>query len=78
MLEQIVRRARAGGGSWKLMGQVDKLIDLSKGEGKCSLIDMPVAPIRTGLALFREEFEAHFTGTCGLCAGRDARSTAPA
>jgi NADH:ubiquinone oxidoreductase subunit F (NADH-binding) len=68
MLETIVRRVLTGGGNWQLLGQVEKLIELSKGEGKCSLIDMPVAPIRTGLALFRAEFEAHIEGHCRLCA----------
>jgi NADH:ubiquinone oxidoreductase subunit F (NADH-binding) len=68
MLETIVRRVLTGGGSWQLLGQVEKLIELSKGEGKCSLIDMPVAPIRTGLTLFRAEFDAHIEGRCRLCA----------
>lgn len=68
MLDTILRRVLEGAGSWQLLGQVDKLIELSRGEGKCSLIDMPVAPIKTGLDLFRAEFDAHIAGTCHLCA----------
>lgn len=77
MLDTILRKVVTGGGSWQLLAQVDKLIGLAKGQGKCSLIDMPVAPLKTGLALFREEFEAHIEGTCGLCAAQgQARPTA--
>jgi NADH:ubiquinone oxidoreductase subunit F (NADH-binding) len=68
MLDAILRKVVTGGGSWRLLAQVDKLFELAKGQGKCSLIDMPVAPLKTGLALFRDEFEAHIEGTCGLCA----------
>lgn len=67
MLDTIVRRVLTGGGNWQLLGQVDKLIELSKGQGKCSLIDMPVAPIQSGIALFRNEFAAHIEGNCRLC-----------
>jgi NADH:ubiquinone oxidoreductase subunit F (NADH-binding) len=70
MLDTVVRRVLTGGGNWQLLGQVDKLIELSKGEGRCSLIDMPVAPIKTGLTLFSDEFRAHIEGGCGLCAAR--------
>ena len=72
MLDTIMRRVLNGGGNWQLLAQIDKLIELSKGEGKCSLIDMPVAPIRTGLAMFRDEFAAHVEGTCQVCAARMA------
>jgi len=68
MLDTILRRVLGGGGSWQLLDQVDKLIELSRGQGKCSLIDMPVAPIKTGIALFRAEFDAHIAGACQLCA----------
>jgi NADH:ubiquinone oxidoreductase subunit F (NADH-binding) len=68
MLDTILRKVVAGGGSWQLLAQVDKLIELAKGQGKCTLIDMPVAPLKTGLALFRDEFQAHIEGTCGRCA----------
>jgi NADH:ubiquinone oxidoreductase subunit F (NADH-binding) len=74
MLDTILRKVVAGGGSWQLLGQVDKLIELAKGQGKCTLIDMPVAPLRSGLALFREEFQAHIEGTCGLCIGARGRT----
>jgi NADH:ubiquinone oxidoreductase subunit F (NADH-binding) len=72
MLDTIVRRVLTGGGNWQLLGQVDKLIELSKGEGKCTLIDMPVAPIRTGLTLFRDEFQSHIEGSCTLHADSQA------
>ncbi|HET9105986.1 MAG TPA: NADH-ubiquinone oxidoreductase-F iron-sulfur binding region domain-containing protein [Steroidobacteraceae bacterium] len=68
MLDAILRKVVTGGGSWQLLAQVDKLIDLAKGQGKCTLIDMPVAPLKSGLALFRDEFQAHIEGACGLCA----------
>jgi NADH:ubiquinone oxidoreductase subunit F (NADH-binding) len=71
MLDTILRKVVAGGGSWQLLGQVDKLIELAKGQGKCTLIDMPVAPLKTGLALFRAEFQAHIDGACGLCAAHE-------
>ena len=70
MLDTIVRRVLTGGGNWQLLAQVDKLIGLAKGEGMCSLIDMPVAPIKTGLALFPEEFRSHIEGRCRVCASR--------
>ena len=70
MLDSILRKVVTGSGSWQLLGQVDKLIELAKGQGKCSLIDMPVAPLKTGLALFRDEFGAHIDGVCGLCAAQ--------
>ncbi len=70
MLDTIVRRVLNGGGNWQLLGQVDKLIELAKGEGICTLIDMPVAPIKTGLTLFADEFRAHIEGRCCLCAAR--------
>jgi NADH:ubiquinone oxidoreductase subunit F (NADH-binding) len=72
MLDTIMRRVLSGGGNWQLLAQIDKLIELSKGEGKCSLIDMPVAPIRTGLAMFRDEFAAHIEANCQVCAARMA------
>jgi NADH:ubiquinone oxidoreductase subunit F (NADH-binding) len=71
MLDTILRKVVTGSGSWQLLAQVDKLIELAKGQGKCTLIDMPVAPLKTGLALFRDEFQAHIEGTCGLCAAHD-------
>ena len=71
MLDTILRKVVAGSGSWQLLVQVDRLIEVAKGQGKCTLIDMPVAPLKTGLALFRDEFQAHIPGTCGLCAAHD-------
>ncbi len=68
MLDTILRKVLTGSGSWQLLAQVDKLIELAKGQGKCALIDMPVAPLKSGLALFRDEFQAHIEGACGLCA----------
>ena len=70
MFDTIVRRVLTGGGNWQLLEQIDKLIELAKGEGICSLIDMPVAPIKTGLALFPDEFRSHIDGGCRLCASR--------
>lgn len=70
MLDTIVRRVLTGGGNWQLLGQVDKLIELAKGEGICTLIDMPVAPIKTGLTLFPDEFRSHIEGGCRVCESR--------
>lgn len=71
MLDTILRKVVTSGGSWQLLSQVDKLFELAKGQGKCTLIDMPVAPLKTGLALFRDEFQAHIEGACGLCAAHE-------
>ena len=77
MFDTILRKVVTGSGTWQLLAQVDKLIELAKGQGKCTLIDMPVAPLKTGVALFRDEFQAHIEGACSLCAAHDqARLTA--
>lgn len=70
MLQTIVQRVLNGSGNAALLGQVDKLIELARGQGICTLIDMPVAPLKTGLRLFGDEFEAHLAGSCSLCAAR--------
>lgn len=72
MLDTIIRRVLTGGGNWQLLGQIEKLVALAKGEGKCSLIDMPVAPIKSGLALFSAEFQTHIEGGCRWCAAQAA------
>jgi NADH:ubiquinone oxidoreductase subunit F (NADH-binding) len=68
MLDAIVKQVLAGRGNWKLIEQVDRIIELARGEGICSLITMPVAPLKSGLRLFRNEFAAHIEGLCRLCA----------
>ena len=72
MLHTIVQRVLTGGGNPALLGQVDKLIELAKGQGICTLIDMPVAPLKSGLRLFADEFEAHLGGSCPICAAGKA------
>ena len=76
MLDTIVRQILSGKGNWKLVDQVEKIIELAKGEGICSLITMPVAPVRSCLELFRAEFAAHIEHECGICAaGRNGAET---
>jgi NADH-quinone oxidoreductase subunit F len=72
MLDTIVRQVLAGKGTSKLIEQADKIIALAKGEGICSLITMPVAPLQSCIRLFPEEFAAHLEGRCSICAARDA------
>ena len=67
MLDTIVRQVLAGTGSHKLLEKIEGLIQLAKGQGICSLIDMPVAPIRTGLKYFGDEFTAHIEHRCTRC-----------
>lgn len=71
MLDTILKQVLAGKGTWKLLDQVPMLIKLAKGEGICTLINMPVAPITTGMDIFREEFDRHIVGACPLCDGHD-------
>jgi NADH:ubiquinone oxidoreductase subunit F (NADH-binding) len=70
MLDTIVKQVLAGRGTWKLIEQVDRIIGLARGEGICGLITMPVAPLQSGLSLFRNEFAAHIEGVCRLCGAR--------
>lgn len=70
MLDTIVRQILSGKGNWKLVAQIDNVIGLAKGEGICSLITMPVAPVQTGLKYFREEFAAHIDHQCPICTAR--------
>lgn len=74
MLDAIVKQVLAGKGSWKLLDQVDRIVEMANGEGICSLINMPVAPLKTGLNSFRDEFNAHIEHDCPICAvrGNDA------
>ncbi len=67
MLDTIVRQVLAGSATPALLDKVEGLIQLAKGQGICSLIDMPVAPIRTGLLHFRDEFIAHLERRCPSC-----------
>ncbi len=67
MLNAIVKQVLAGKGGWKLLDQVDGLVRLARGQGVCTLINMPVAPITSGLALFRDEFKAHIEDGCPMC-----------
>jgi NADH:ubiquinone oxidoreductase subunit F (NADH-binding) len=68
MLDTIVKQVLAGKGTPKLLEKVDGIIKLASGQGMCSLISMPVAPIRTGLHLFHDEFVAHLENRCVCCA----------
>ena len=67
MLDTIIRQVLSGAGSQKLLDKVEGIIQLARGQGICSLIDMPVAPIRTGLHHFADEFAAHIERRCTLC-----------
>ena len=67
MLDTIVRQVIAGHGTRALLDKIDGLIALAAGQGICTLIDMPVAPIRTGLRLFADEFTAHLEHRCPHC-----------
>ena len=71
MLDTIVRQVLAGTAMPVLLDKVEGLIQLAKGQGICSLIDMPVAPIRTGLLHFRDEFIAHLEQRCPLCEAKE-------
>ncbi len=74
MLDTIVRQVMNGAGTQKLLDKVEGIIQLARGQGICSLIDMPVAPIRSGLQHFADEFTAHIEHRCTLCkAGASAR-----
>lgn len=77
MFDTILRQTLSGKGSWKLLDQVDKLIELAKGAGICTLINMPVAPLKSGLAIFRDEFQAHIDHACPRC-GVGSPSVEPA
>lgn len=81
MLDAIVRQVLNGAGSQQLLDRVEGVIQLARGQGICSLIDMPVAPIRTGLRHFADEFTAHVKHRCLLCeraSGADGASAEPA
>jgi NADH:ubiquinone oxidoreductase subunit F (NADH-binding) len=67
MLNAIVKKVLAGTSTWKLLDQVHGLVKLAMGQGICTLISMPVAPITTGLTLFRSEFDAHIDRACPIC-----------
>lgn len=77
MLDTIVRQVLNGAGSQKLLDKVEGIIQLARGQGICSLIDMPVAPIRTGLHHFADEFVAHIEHRCTLCEAGAAAHHAP-
>jgi NADH:ubiquinone oxidoreductase subunit F (NADH-binding) len=68
MLDTIIKQVLAGRATAALLQQADRVIELAVGQGICGLIQMPVAPLRTALALFRDEFDRHLHGTCPLCA----------
>jgi NADH:ubiquinone oxidoreductase subunit F (NADH-binding) len=72
MLDTILKQVLAGRATPALLRQADKVIELAVGQGICSLIQMPVAPLRSGLALFREEFDRHLQGGCPLCRSAQA------
>ncbi|PUA19693.1 NADH-ubiquinone oxidoreductase-F iron-sulfur binding region domain-containing protein [Glaciimonas sp. PCH181] len=71
MLDTIVKQVLAGKGTPKLLDKVEDVIKLATGQGICSLIGMPVAPIRTGLCLFYDEFLAHLENRCTCCTTRN-------
>lgn len=78
MLDTIVRQVLNGAGSQKLLDKVEGIIKLARGQGICSLIDMPVAPIRSGLHHFADEFAAHIEHRCTLCEAGAGAHRAPA
>jgi NADH:ubiquinone oxidoreductase subunit F (NADH-binding) len=75
MLDTILRQVLCGRGNLRLLEQIDKVIDLARGEGICGLIGMPAAPARTCLKHFREEFIAHIEHRCPACSAQQADSS---
>ena len=76
MLDTIIRQVHSGSGSRKLLDKVEDIIKFASGQGICSLISMPVAPIRTALQLFHEEFTAHLDNGCTRCAAHGVAADA--
>jgi len=67
MLTSIMSQVHGGKANWDLVDRITEILKFASGGGLCSLIDMPIAPMRTGLLLFKEEFAAHIEGGCGRC-----------
>ena len=69
--DKIVTKLSRGGGTWHLLDQfaaVDEFV--SDLPAICHLIGMPTAPVRSALALFRDDFERHISGTCSNAPNR--------
>ncbi|CAN7466559.1 hypothetical protein LJR029_000707 [Caballeronia sp. LjRoot29] len=73
MLDAIMRQILNGNGSWRLLDRVGDILKMAEGAGLCSLIKMPVAPVVSGIDLFRSEFAAHIEGACNECAAAAGR-----
>jgi NADH:ubiquinone oxidoreductase subunit F (NADH-binding) len=73
MLNAIMKQTLNGKGSWRLLDRVGDILKMAEGAGLCSLIKMPVAPVVSGIDLFRSEFAAHIEGACSECAATAGR-----
>ena len=62
MLSALMRQTVNGQGSWKLLDRIGDIVKMAEGKGQCGLIRMPVAPLQSGLKLFRSEFDARIEG----------------
>jgi NADH:ubiquinone oxidoreductase subunit F (NADH-binding) len=73
MFNTFIKQVCQGQGSWKLLGKIDDILEMVQGKGICGLIKMPVAPVKTGLDLFHDEFSRHIDGkNCPVCFGEKA------
>jgi NADH-quinone oxidoreductase subunit F len=66
---EALERIEAGRGTWNDLQQLDSLCQGIAGRTFCPMGDAEVAPIRSSLALFRDEYEAHIKqGRCTMAA----------
>ena len=75
---KIVSKVSTGGGTWHLLDQfaaVDEFV--SDLPAVCALIGMPTPPVRSAVALFRDDFERHISGTCSTASSDVSESSPP-
>jgi len=66
---ETLERLEGGHGSWEDLDRLQMLCQSIAGRTFCPMGDAEVAPIRSSLALFRDEYEAHIKqGRCPLAA----------
>jgi NADH-quinone oxidoreductase subunit F len=58
-LLRIVQLVKARKATRAALAMVDKVIEQSRGQGWCSLINMPGPPLTSALRLFPEDFERY-------------------
>src|SRR3712207_6962655 len=61
-LLRIMQMVKSGKASRAALGMIDKVLDQSRGQGFCSLINMPGPPITSALRLFPEDFARYQIG----------------